>query len=365
MKKKRGWYTMTYQELVSLSKEQALAVRQAEACLRRSPRAQALLRKEAENLTAPQGSGGILADMEELRGLYEGNAHLHALLTLLSQVPWLRAEYERRGLPKSVLRATLLDIPIWMEACREKTGAYGLIEYSWLVHTFRLKLFRIGRLEFMRGAGTMPAHVFKAADGRLIALAPEGMRYAPEGIADGANGIFSPEAWTARYDEDADQIRGHVISTDGRAAREIETFPAQDLRRVYRPGDQVLEVHIPSGEPLAPEKAFGAMRAAPGFFRAHFSHDDMHLFTCESWLMDGALREAFPGGNIGAFQDLFARVPFAGDDRQTIERVFGFNAQSVPQTPQGNRLQRGIIDLYRRGGRCCEAYGYRTVGAYI
>lgn len=356
---------MTYRELVCLSKEQALAVQRAEAYLRRSPRAQALLRKEQENLTDPQGSGGILADREELRELYEGNAHLHALLTLLAQAPWLLTEYERRGLPEFVLRDTLLDIPIWMEACREKTGAYGLIEYGWLVHTFRLKLFRIGRLEFMRGMGTMPAHVFKAADGRLIALAPEGMRYSPEGMADGANGIFAPDAWTARFDEGADQICGHVISADGRASRERDTFSAQIWRRVYRPGDPVLEVHIPSGEPLAPEKALEAMREAPAFFRAHFSHGDMRLFTCESWLMDGALREALPGGNICAFQDLFARVPSAGDDRQTIERVFGFNARNVPQAPQGNRLQRGIIDLYRRGGRCCEAFGYRPVGACV
>ena len=136
------------------------------------------------------------------------------------------------------------------------------------------------------------------------------------------------------------------------AACNLPLRPGDPLRS----GDPVLEVHIPAGEPLAPDTCLAAFAAA-----AAFPWDAPWVgFTCASWLLAPRLPEVLPpGSNVLAFQRLFSPLPCTMDDRQTIERVFGAWPLDPATAPRTTSMQRAILACYARGGRLDGGAGFR------
>ncbi|NLG25887.1 MAG: DUF5596 domain-containing protein [Clostridiales bacterium] len=335
------------------------AVERAARLAAASPRATGLLLQEERALAEGRPSQSF--ERAELDALYRGAPDMHAALALLLRMPWLKAQYERAAIPDAVFRDTMSDLGIWMEVCRERTGQYGLIEYGWLVNHFAFRLFRLGRLQFIAGRSGVPARVYRGADGAVVALAPDGERYSPSGEADGTNGLYRPDAWTATLSERDGRVEGCPIDRRGLAERRTVSLALGDWRPALSPGDAILEVHVAEGQPLDTAECEASLARAPGFFARHLGLIGFRAFTCESWLLDWALQEIAPGGNIARFQDLFHRVPVRGGDRQTMERVFGGPVDDLGALPQDTSLRRAIVAHYRAGGRCREAYGFRLI----
>lgn len=57
-------------------------------------------------------------------------------------------EYVKRGLSDQLYWDTFSDLTIWCENCRRDYGVTGLMEYDWLWRHVKLRLFRLGRLQF-------------------------------------------------------------------------------------------------------------------------------------------------------------------------------------------------------------------------
>ena len=73
---------------------------------------------------------------------------LYPALLLLSATQSLAEAYRLRGIPRQVLVDTLSDIPLWMNNCETHFGYQGMLEFPWLSNHMRMRLFRLGRLEF-------------------------------------------------------------------------------------------------------------------------------------------------------------------------------------------------------------------------
>ena len=287
-----------------------------------------------------------------------------ALAEILRGVPALAARYEALRIPQQVLRDTLSDVPIWMNTCKRLTGTWGLLEYGWLSHHVAGRLFRLGRLQFMPQPSQVPALAYGRPGGEVATLAQTGHRYTATGEADGCNGICDPQAWTATYHEDAREISGDRITPEGKALRERTVLRKDEgWTCLLKPGDPVLDVHIPEGSPLTPVEVSASFAQAPAFFREHLHMQAVRAFTCESWLLDWALPHILPGGNVAAFGQRFYRVPHVGSDAQTMERVYGVEASRPVLTAQSSRLQRGVYAWYEKGERCRDAYGYIPLDA--
>lgn len=57
-------------------------------------------------------------------------------------------EYQKKGYTDKVFDQTFYDITIWCKECYRKHGVYGLEELWWLGQSVKMKLFRLGRLQF-------------------------------------------------------------------------------------------------------------------------------------------------------------------------------------------------------------------------
>ncbi|MFB9327808.1 acyltransferase domain-containing protein [Paenibacillus aurantiacus] len=58
------------------------------------------------------------------------------------------AEYKVRGISDDIYFDTFSDLQIWSKKCYRDFGVYGIEEYGWLQEHVRLRLFRLGRLQF-------------------------------------------------------------------------------------------------------------------------------------------------------------------------------------------------------------------------
>lgn len=59
-----------------------------------------------------------------------------------------KTQYDALGIPESVFWDSMKDITIWTEDYWDKHGIPGFAEWEWVLNTLRMKVFRIGRLQF-------------------------------------------------------------------------------------------------------------------------------------------------------------------------------------------------------------------------
>lgn len=126
------------------------------------------------------------------------------------------------------------------------------------------------------------------------------------------------------------------------------------LKEIY-PGEKVLHVHIPEGEPLDSEKCQESFEKAQAFFGKEYSY-----FDCESWLLAPGLGEILPpDSNIRKFQEMFELRKTTHPFRQAEERVFGFVTEEIGEYPERTVLQRRLKKYIAENGDIGIGYGIR------
>ncbi|MGN0404515.1 MAG: acyltransferase domain-containing protein [Bariatricus sp.] len=79
----------------------------------------------------------------------ESENHLQWLLSFYLKLALeVYEEYKRQGIAEQIYVDTFCDITIWCEECKRKYGVYGINEAGWIAFSIKMKLFRLGRLQF-------------------------------------------------------------------------------------------------------------------------------------------------------------------------------------------------------------------------
>lgn len=131
--------------------------------------------------------------------------------------------------------------------------------------------------------------------------------------------------------------------------------------KTIRPGDLVVNVHIPSGKPLRREEYLESYRRACEFFAPLFE-DGVTVFYCSSWLLHSSTPEIYPAGsNTPAFAADFTIIP--GTEREgrgNLWRVFGTPADAdrpIEEFPEDTSLRRALKARLLRGEPVGSAVG--------
>ena len=83
----------------------------------------------------------------------------------------------------------------------------------------------------------------------------------------------------------------------------------KDVEGLLTKGENVIEIHIPEGEPLDAEECRKSIKLAEAFFKKYYPEYKYTHFTIHSWLLDTSLREFLKSeSNIVKFQELFCIV---------------------------------------------------------
>lgn len=283
-----------------------------------------------------------------------GDAALIPALVLLAGVPRLRDQHRAHQIPESVTRETLSDIEIWIRTYRRQQGEWGLNNMAWLTHAFAGRLFRLGRLQFIHKPFTGPVHAFEQrASGRVLALSGTDVKIRADGLVDGTNDGFDPQAFNPLFTRSADTVTGHPIHPLGWVLTRPTTLALAEWRPVLDPGDPVLDIHIPESGPMDFDRCGESLHRALDFFPHHFPElAPARAFVCGTWFFDSQYQKILPPtANIVRFQREFYLYPLFSYDREAFRRVFGTPPTDLRHAPRDTSLQRALIDFTLSGGR--------------
>jgi len=282
------------------------------------------------------------------------------LAALASGADHALANFAATGVSEEVALLSLGYIGYYTSDIKKKRGVWGLESLGWLSCYTRAEIFRLGRLTFKEGRNGSQFRAYRnRTTGELIVLCPPA-KYRADGQADGSNGIFDPDAWTAALEISEDAVVGHPVR-DCAAQREPISLPKSEWEPVMGPGDDIVEVHIAGGSKMLHEDCVDAYRQAMEFFPRNYPDRDFRGFTCWSWLLDPALaRILSPDSNIVRFQRDFYQLPVCSNEAQCYDLVFGDSGVDPTKLTPTTGLQRAIIDYVASGGKMKAAAGYIT-----
>jgi len=275
------------------------------------------------------------------------------LLALIGGYERMQRIHHEHDIPAEIVRDTLSQIELYLRPTRKEQGYPEAIPHriAWLNNHFRGVIYRLARLQFQFGDSHYRIRVFRDdAAGRVVALSEEGVRFRPDGqllrAQDDPDG-----SWQATLTVTASEAVGHPILPEGRALPDPISLPLNRWRQVLAPGDPVLNLHIPGGEPMYYERCGEAFETALEFFPRHFPDYRFNAFVCGSWILNTCLQELLPDtSNLVRFQREVYLFPIGLSDESLPQSIFDGVPEDLSQAPRDTALQRAYIDAMQAGG---------------
>lgn len=287
---------------------------------------------------------------------HDSAAHSFMLVfPILHHVEDMRAFYAAHGIPESCLRALMEDLPRWIETYADRTGGLaGFAEVAWLREHVSARMFQIGRLQFQPSKWHAPWTLLRNSRGEFALIAHGGDKVARNGQFTSCLGVDPAGARDIAYEERHDGFFGHRALANGSLSFEPEFFPSSEWANHVAPGDPTLNIHIPSGSPLAPEACRASVRDAQAFFKTYLPDwpaAHAKAMVCGTWLLYPDFQKILPANsNIVGFQKLFQLFPLRHmDDHQFYERAFVPEGRAITRDKLRTRLQVALFDHIAAG----------------
>jgi hypothetical protein len=268
------------------------------------------------------------------------------LLVALEAVPRIRAVHAELGIPDPVSRDTchhyLEPVRMYRERYAGHFGVQPRALYWWRNH-IEGDLYRLGRLEYMLKPFNGGLRAYRHREtGETIALAVDGKWFDRDGFATRADG---EDAWSTRSEEREGSAVGFPIAPFGHAVDREVALPLSEWELTLSPGDRIMEVHIPAGGNMTPERCRESMRQALDFFPRHFPDRPFVGFACYSWILNPQLAEIYrPDANMVLWQRELYLFPVPSGNRSGLYFVFGEDEVDPDTAPRDTSMRRALLD---------------------
>ncbi len=277
------------------------------------------------------------------------------LLICMAMAPRVRAIHRALGVSEDVTRETCSAVAAMVGRYRREPGhplGVHLNTAYWLRHHTAGRLFRHGRMEYMIRPSWGSVAVYRhRADGAVIALAGDGLRYNRDGYMDTTGDIAGgPDSWVATLVANGETITGYPVSPYGMAIHREVRLPSALWEIVFRKGDPVLEMHIPDGGGMSLDRCIDSMRRAVPFFQHYFPAEPFKAITCGSWILGNQLQNIrLSSDNLARFQRELYLHPVVSNGRDGWWFIFLQDPVDPRTAPRNTSLQRAVADFVTAG----------------
>lgn len=103
--------------------------------------------------------------------------------------------YKEAGISDHIYYNTFSDFTIWFLQCARQNHTVGLIHEKWLKLHLKMKLFRLGRLQFEKDEAENQIHIHIPEGGALLPEACDAALRQAEEFFDGSCPLFTCESW--------------------------------------------------------------------------------------------------------------------------------------------------------------------------
>lgn len=261
--------------------------------------------------------------------------HCYApLFSLLSFVDDFDQKMQQRGIPLENRLAVHGKYENFLILQKQKYGYYAIVptKYNWLRYYFTSNIFPIGNLEFELMPFPSADYVFEAKDGNVCPLRE-----------------------ITEYDQ---YYEGKRILRGGSSFENAKLSKAE-YNLVVKPGDYVLNIHIPHGAKVGVDFYKQDFEKAETFFNKYYPEMEIKVFACCSWLMDPELFTILkPESNILSFQSLFNCYPTESEGKEVFSFVFKEEPTDYSLLPEDTSLMRALKKRYQNNE---PIYAYRGI----
>ncbi len=288
---------------------------------------------------------------------------LLALLVILQQVPSAYQLYRAKGFSHEVAIESLGVIPVSQIAFKVRFDRFALDAegFIWMQYFTEAKIFRYHSLNFQTfKLGNNIIVLRNRKNGELCVVMCSG-RFHRTGRALGCAGFNDEEgAFDADFKETEEGFYGHVAA-EALASPTLSFFSKKEWKCVLRPGDNVINLHIPRGCDLSTDAVEESLREGMKIARNVYPDLDLCGAVCYSWLLDPLLEELLgKEAKIPRFMRLFSTFPLRSNGTSVIARVFpGCTGGRIPveKYPENSTLQRNLKRHMLNGGYLYDAGG--------
>lgn len=295
-----------------------------------------------------------------IRALGEWTGPFYLLLGM-SGIPHARAFLEGRGMSEAEARHACRDLYLWAHIHRQRgilvdgtyrqpaeTPRYGLghRNLGWCHRVLLGRTVRLGRFQYIHRPYNRPFRVYRHRQAGAIHLLVENAT----GIT--RKGMLAGDddpTWTSVLIERTHTVTGSPV-LDGRVRAEPTTLDLSEWSEVLRPGDPVLEIHIPEDGPMDVRACSDSLVQARDRFPLLFPDRPFKAFGCFSWLLDPQFQRILPpDSNIVQFQERCHLLPLnEGDGRAGLTRIF--HTEDLSSAPRDTSMQRAVLKHLESGG---------------
>ncbi|MBR7164668.1 MAG: hypothetical protein IKD18_00170 [Clostridia bacterium] len=222
--------------------------------------------------------------------------------------------------------------------------------FRWLAHYMKCTIFDYGGLNFELKRAPKTAYFLKSrTDGTVAALACREVHRS--GMPLGCAGFEDEEgSFSASFEETASAYVGHPVK-GFRIQKKKEAFSKEEWELFVSETDEILNVHIPRGTDLSPEKVRLAYRGALEIVKEKYPDYQPKAFLCSSWLMDPTLHHILgKDSKISQFGAPYLRLPNKSAGKEVFSFVFRpKDAEDLTKLSENTRLERALKEMYLRG----------------
>ena len=304
---------------------------------------------EARKMPLPPFDGGVARDM-------------FAALLFTAELPLAEERYRERGFDEEMTKNALGNLwrNIWVHEITQGRPALSL--YGWLTHYTKAVIFDHKGLNYQPSVWQPNSLVLKnKKSGEFVIVMIHG-RFHKNGLVLGSVGAEEEEgAFGADFSEQIDAFFGHAVK-DGRVQPDVRCFLKSDWCAALRPGDEVINLHIPRNTNLDPAYVQESICEGIELSKKHFPELDLKGVICCSWMIDPSIARILgEDAKMTSFANRFEKHPVNDTSgKACMGYVWPGEHCPVEELSERTTLQRGIKKLMLSGDTIRWTQGVMT-----
>jgi hypothetical protein len=113
----------------------------------------------------------------------------------------------------------------------------------------------------------------------------------------------------------------------------------------------MIDMHIPAGGGMTPERALDSFQKAVAFFSRKNPGKFREIFICHSWIFNTQFEEKMPDSNLAKLMRECYLFPHDSSGRDGMFFLFGRDYENLSQAPRDSSQRRAMLEILESGER--------------
>jgi hypothetical protein len=268
------------------------------------------------------------------------------LIVVLSLIPLARNSFEERNIDEEHMLFNVRHLKGYIKLKDESKGIYGINLYGWALYLSSFGLIHLSTLHFMHHVYQDPFVFYREKTTRkVIAFAKANLNVRKDGQFNGVNGI--DDLWfKTTFIETDHSVSGYVVNPMGLITNQMIDIDLSQYTCILKPGDMVIDFHIPSKSDYQVEAFKSSLLQAIDFFKQYFKEYDYKAFWCVSWLYSPQLPKLIknPESRLLSISNQGYILPATPGIESLNTFVFGSDRPDYKTVTPKTSLQKSVIE---------------------